>query len=61
VDLCEYLIKSYTQEGEIVLDSCMGSGTTAVAAIQAKRNYVGFEKDKSYYDYALQRISKTSS
>lgn len=61
VDLCEYLIKSYTQEGEIVLDSCMGSGTTAVAALQSKRKYVGFEKEKSYYDYALQRISKTSS
>ena len=58
VDLCEYLIKSYTQEGEIVLDSCMGSGTTAVAAIQSKRNFIGFEKDKSYYDYAVQRISK---
>jgi site-specific DNA-methyltransferase (adenine-specific) len=58
VDLCEYLIKSYTQEGEIVLDSCMGSGTTAVAAIQTKRNYIGFEKDTSYYDYAVKRIAK---
>lgn len=58
VDLCMYLIKSYTQEGEIVLDSCMGAGTTAVAAIQSKRQYIGFEKEKSYYDYAVQRISK---
>ncbi len=58
VELCEYLIKSYTQEGDIVLDSCMGAGTTAVAALQTKRKFVGFEKEKDYYDYAIQRIAK---
>jgi adenine-specific DNA methylase len=58
VDLCEYLIKSYSAENDIVLDSCMGSGTTAVAAIRTKRIYVGFEKDKEYYDIAMNRIKK---
>ena len=56
VALCEYLIRTYTNEGETVLDNCMGSGTTAVAAINAGRRFIGFEKEKSYYDIAMKRI-----
>jgi site-specific DNA-methyltransferase (adenine-specific) len=56
VELIEYLIKTYTNEGETVLDNCMGSGTTAVAAINTSRNYIGFETDKTYYQIACDRI-----
>jgi DNA modification methylase len=56
VDLCEFLIKTYTDEGEIVLDNCMGSGTTAIAAINTNRNYIGFELEKEYYEIATKRI-----
>ena len=55
--LCEYLIKTYTNEGEIVLDNCMGSGTTAVACINTNRNFIGFELDKHYCDIANKRIN----
>jgi DNA modification methylase len=56
VDLFEYLIKTYTNEDEIVLDNCMGSGTTAVACINTNRKYIGFETDKNYFDMANKRI-----
>ena len=56
VPLIEYLIKTYTNEGETVLDNCMGSGTTAIACINTNRNYIGFELDKWYYDIAQERI-----
>jgi len=56
VELCEYLIKTYTKENEVVLDNCMGSGTTAVAAINTNRNYIGFELDTTYCDIANKRI-----
>ena len=59
VELFEYLIKTYTNEGETVLDNCMGSGTTAIAAINTNRNYIGFELDEEYYNLANERISKT--
>ena len=52
VTLFEYLIKTYTNEGETVLDNCMGSGTTAIAAINTNRNYIGFELDEGYYNLA---------
>lgn len=58
VALFEYLIKTYSNEGQIVLDNCMGSGTTAIACINTKRNYIGFEKDKNYFDIANKRISE---
>lgn len=58
VALFEYLIKTYTNEGETVLDNCMGSGTTAIAAINTNRNYIGFELDKNYYDLSQQRIAE---
>jgi len=56
VALCEYLIKTYTNEGELILDNCIGSGTTAIAAMNTSRNYIGFEKDKTYFDIAQNRI-----
>jgi len=58
VPLFEYLIKTYTNEGETVLDNCMGSGTTAIACINTNRNFIGFELDKHYYDIAKERIQK---
>ena len=58
VELCEYLIKTYTNEGETVLDNCIGSGTTAIACINTKRNYIGIEKDEKYYRLANDRIEK---
>ena len=56
VELEEYLIKTYTNEGETVLDNCIGSGTTAIAAMRTGRNYIGFELDEGYYNVAQQRI-----
>lgn len=56
VGLCEYLIRTYTDEGMTVLDNCMGSGTTGVAAIQTGRNFIGIEKDPDYYKIAVDRI-----
>jgi site-specific DNA-methyltransferase (adenine-specific) len=58
VALFEYLIKTYTNEGETVLDNCMGSGTTAIAAINTNRNYIGFEKEEKYYHIIQERIKK---
>ena len=58
VALCEYLIKTYTNEGETVLDNCMGSGTTAVACINTNRNFIGFEMEKHYCEIANKRIQK---
>jgi len=57
VPLFEYLIKTYTNEGETVLDNCIGSGTTAVAAINANRNFIGIEQDAGYVAIARQRIN----
>ncbi|MFJ6919728.1 MAG: DNA-methyltransferase [Lactobacillus crispatus] len=56
VDLLEYLIKTYTNEGMTVLDNCMGSGSTGVAAKQLNRNFIGMELNKEYFDIAKQRI-----
>lgn len=56
VKLLEYLIKTYTNEGEIVLDNCIGSGSTAVAAINTNRNFIGIEKEFKYYEIALNRL-----
>lgn len=55
--LFEYLIRTYTNEGEIVLDNCLGSGTTAVAAINTGRNFIGIEREEEYVDIANQRIT----
>ena len=56
VALFEYLVKTYTNEGDVVLDNCMGSGTTAIACLNTNRNYIGFELDKNYFDIANERI-----
>jgi len=56
VKLMEYLVLTYTNPGEIVLDNCMGSGTTGVAAYNTGRNFIGVEKDEKYYETAKTRI-----
>lgn len=61
VMLCEYLIKTYTDEMDTVLDNCMGSGTTGVACINTNRNFIGIEIDKTYYDIAVNRINDTQN
>lgn len=53
----EYLIKTYTNEGETVLDFTMGSGTTGVACKNLNRNFIGIELDKEYFDIATKRIN----
>ena len=58
VALCEWLIKTYSNKGDVVLDNCMGSGTTAVACINTGRHYIGFEKDAEYYDRSIERIEE---
>jgi len=55
IALFEYLIKTYTNEKEIVLDFCIGSGTTAIACINTNRKYIGIEKDEKYYNIAQQK------
>lgn len=57
VEACEYFIKTYTNEGDIVLDSCCGSGTTGVACINTNRRFIGIELEKKYYDIAVKRIA----
>ena len=56
VDLLRYLVLTYTNEGDTVLDNCMGSGTTAIACIKEKRHFSGFELSKEYFDKAQRRI-----
>ena len=56
VALFEYLIKTYTNEGETVLDNCMGSGTTAISCINTNRNFIGFEMDETYHKLTNERI-----
>ena len=56
VPLLEYLVKTYTNEGELVLDNCAGSGTTAIACINANRHYICIEKEQKYFDMIGKRI-----
>lgn len=58
VALMEYLIRTYTNEGETVLDNCMGSGTTGVACMNTGRRFIGIEKDENYFNIAKDRIMK---
>lgn len=60
VALLEYLIKTYTLEGEMVLDFTMGSGSTGVAAKNLNRKFIGIEKDEKYFDIAKERINGTN-
>ena len=56
VELLEYLIKTYTIEGELVLDNCMGSGSTGVACLNTNRKFIGIELDENYFNIAKERI-----
>ncbi len=58
VSLLEYLIKTYTSEGGVVLDNCMGSGSTGIACINTDRNFIGIELDDNYYEIAKKRIEE---
>ena len=58
VKLLEYLIKTYTNEGELVLDNTMGSGSTGVAAVNLNRNFIGYELEQDYFDIATNRINE---
>lgn len=58
VPLLEYLIKTYTNEGNVVLDNCMGSGSTGVACVRTGRDFIGIEQDPSYFQTATERIEK---
>ena len=57
-DLFEFLIRTYTNENETILDNCIGSGTTAIACINTNRNFIGFELDENYHTVANERIIK---
>lgn len=59
VALMEYLIKTYTNEGETVLDNCMGSGSTGLACKNTSRNFIGIEKDAKYFEIAVSRIGNS--
>lgn len=58
VDLLEYLVKTYTNEGDVVLDNCMGSGSTGVACVNTNRNFIGIELDENYFKIAKSRINE---
>ena len=56
VSLCEFLIRTYTNENDIVLDNCMGSGSTGVACLNTNRKFIGIELDEKYFDISINRI-----
>lgn len=61
VELCQYLILTYTNEGDVVLDNTMGSGSTIIAAIREKRRFLGIEKDEHFFEIAKERIKNETS
>lgn len=61
VALLEYLIKTYTKEGETVLDNCMGSGSTGVACVNTNRDFIGIELDDHYFEIAQSRIKEAEA
>lgn len=61
VELISYLVKTYTNEGDLVLDNCIGSGTTAVACVRENRNFIGFETNPEYFRKACERIENEKS
>jgi site-specific DNA-methyltransferase (adenine-specific) len=61
LELCEFLIKTYSSEGDLVLDNCIGSGTTAVACTNTKRNFIGIELSEEYCKLSEERIQKELS
>ena len=58
VDLLEWLVKTYSNEHDVILDNCMGSGTTGVACKRLNRDFIGIEKDEKYFEIAKERIEK---
>ena len=58
IKLFEYLIKTYSDEGDIILDNCAGSGTTAIAAMRTGRRFILFEKEQEYYDIIIKRLQE---
>lgn len=58
IELLEWLIKTYSNEDDVVLDNCMGSGSTGIACVNTNRNFIGIELDENYYNIACERISK---
>ena len=60
IELCEYMIKTYTNENGVVLDNCMGSGSTGVAALNLHRKFIGIELDEKYFEIAKERIEKVA-
>jgi len=58
VALFEYLIKTYSIENDLILDNCIGSGTTAIACINTNRNYIGIEKEEKYFNITNERINQ---
>lgn len=58
VELLEWLVKTYSNEGDLILDNCMGSGSTAIACMNTNRNYIGFENNREYYDISEIRIKE---
>lgn len=58
VALMEYLIRTYTNEGDVVMDNCMGSGTTGIACANTGRKFIGIERDEKYFDIAKSRIEQ---
>ena len=58
LELFEYLIKTYTNKNDIVLDNCIGSGTTAIACLNTNRQYIGIEKEEKYFNLANERINQ---
>lgn len=61
VELCEWLIKTYTNENMTVLDNCMGSGSTGIACINTNRNFIGIELEEKYFDIAQNRIKEVAN
>ena len=58
VAMFEYFIRTYTNEGDVVLDNCIGSGTTAIASLNTGRNFIGIEKDEQYHKIACERVQE---
>ena len=61
VELLEYLINTYTNDGDLVLDNCMGSGSTGIACLKTNRNFIGIEKEVKYFNIAKERIENFES
>lgn len=61
IPLCEYLIRTYTNPGEVVMDNCMGVGTTGIACMNTERNFIGIENNLKYYQIASERLNEIAN